>query len=234
LRLRAERHLRRSRSEATQRAYRSDAGHFSLWCRAHGLDDLPAQPDTVVLYLSALAEAGAAISTLRRRAVSISQAHRAAGLPLPTQAEAVRRVLGGIARSRGTRPRQVAALRLPALRAMLAATPEDELLAVRDRAILLVGFAGGLRRSELAALDVGDLSFVDEGVDVFIRRSKTDQEGEGRTIGIPNGRNPATCPVLALTRWLGAAELQGGPLWPVIAPNGRPGTRRRSPEGTVG
>ncbi len=234
LRGRAEEHIRRSKSVATLRAYQSDAGNFSLWCGQHGLGGLPAEPDTVALYLTACAEAGASISTLRRRVVSISQVHKAKGLPSPTATETVRRVLSGIAREAGSRPRQVAALRLGMLTAMLDATPEDDLLAVRDRAILLIGFAGGFRRSELAALEVEDLTFVDEGVDVLIRRSKTDQEGEGRTIGIPRGRRQQTCPVHALRRWLGIAEITAGPLWPVIAPNGRPGTRRRSPQGRLG
>jgi site-specific recombinase XerC len=83
---------------------------------------------------------------------------------------------------------------------MLEATPEDDLISVRDRAILLLGFSSGMRRSELAALDVSDLTFVDQGVDVLIRRSKTDPEGKGRTIGIPRGRNQDTCPRLALER----------------------------------
>jgi site-specific recombinase XerD len=234
LRGRAAEHIRRSKSEATLRAYQSDAGNFSLWCGQHGLDDLPAEPDTVALYLTACAEAGAAVSTLRRRVVSISQVHKAAGHPSPTATETVRRVLSGIARDAGSRPRQVAALRLGMLTGMLDATPEEDLLAVRDRAILLIGFAGGFRRSELAALDAEDVHFVEEGVDILIRRSKTDQEGHGRTIGIPRGRRQETCPVHALRRWLGIAELTAGPLWPVIAPNGRPGTKRRSPQGRIG
>jgi integrase len=146
----------------------------------------------------------------------------------------VRRTLSGIARGTDARPRQVAPLRIGQLRAMLEATPEEDLLAVRDHALLLTGFAGGFRRSELAALRVEDLHFVDEGVDVLIRRSKTDQEGEGRTIGIPRGRHPQTCPVLALQRWLRLAELTAGPLWWGIAPNGRPGTQRHRPEGRLG
>jgi len=146
----------------------------------------------------------------------------------------VRRTLSGIARDLGSRPRQVAPLRLPALRAMIQATPEDDLLEVRDRAILLLGFAGGMRRSEISSLDVSDLSFVDQGVDILIRKSKTDQEGHGRTIGIPKGRHPDTCPVIALQRWLFLAALeQAGPLFPRIVPNGRPATRRRDRIGTA-
>ena len=234
LRLRVEENIRRSKAESTLRAYRGDAGHFALWCHAHGLASLPAEHDTVALYLTACARAGAAVATLRRRVVSISQAHKAAGHPSPTATEVVRRTLSGIARGTESRPRQVAPLRIGALRAMLEATPEEDLLAIRDHALLLMGFAGGFRRSELASLEVEDLRFVEEGVDVLIRRSKTDQEGSGRAIGIPRGRHAETCPVLALQRWLRLAELTSGPLWLAIVPNGRPGTRRRSPAGRVG
>ena len=234
LRQATEAHLRRSKAENTQRAYASDFAGFTLWCQQHQLAHLPAEADTVALYLSACAQADAAIATLRRRLVSISQAHKASGLPPPTESELVRRTLSGIARDLGSRPRQVAPLRLAALRAMLEATPEDDLIAVRDRAILLLGFAGGMRRSEISSLDVTDLSFVDQGVDILIRRSKTDQEGHGRTIGIPKGRHPDTCPVIALQRWLFLAALeQAGPLFPRIVPNGRPASRRPDNKGTL-
>jgi site-specific recombinase XerD len=237
LRQRTAETIRHSKSEATLRAYRSDFAAFQVWCRRFGLSALPATPDTVALYLTACSEAGAATSTLRRRLVAISQAHRAAGhLPSPTQAEAARRTIAGLARTHGSRPRQVTPIRLAALRAMLEATPEDDLLAVRDRALLLLGFASGMRRSELSALDVSDLRFVEQGVDVLIRRGKTDPAAVGRTIGIPRGRHPETCPVLALQRWLFLAELgREGPLFPRTMPNGRsPGERpRRHPAGRL-
>jgi site-specific recombinase XerD len=233
LRQATEDHVRRSKAPATQRAYASGFGSFALWCEQHGLDALPAEPDTVALYLTALAEQDAAVATLRIRLVCIAQAHKAAGFPPPTQAEVVRRTMSGIARTKGTRQRQVAPLRLTGLRTMLEATPEDDLLAIRDRAILLLGFAGGMRRSELAALDVDDLAAVDEGLDVLIRWSKTDQEGAGRTIGIPYGRNAETCPVLAVQRWIRLAGLTTGALFRRIRPNGRPGTERRDPLGQV-
>jgi hypothetical protein len=107
LRLRTAEHIRHSKSEATVRAYRSDFTGFELWCRRFGLSSLPAEPDTVALYLTACGDAGAALSTLRRRLVAISQAHRASGLPSSTQAETVRRTIAGLARTRGSRPRQV-------------------------------------------------------------------------------------------------------------------------------
>jgi site-specific recombinase XerD len=156
-------HLEASRAENTRRAYASDVGSFELWCARYGLDPLPAEARTVALYLTACAEAGAAVATLRRRAVAISKAHQAAGHLSPSSSELARRTLSGIARRRSTRQRRVAPVRLDALKAMLAATPEDDLLAIRDRALLLLGFAGGFRRSELAAVDVEDLTFVEEG-----------------------------------------------------------------------
>ena len=168
--------------------------------------------------------------------MAISQVHRAAGLPSPTQAEAVRRTIAGLARTRGSRPHQVAPLRPASLRAMLEATPEDDLLSLRDRALLLLGFASGMRRNELRALDVSDLRFVEEGVDVLIRRGKTDPQGEGRTTGIPRSRHPETCPVLALERWLSLASLrERDPLFPRLLANGRPTTaaRRRHPAGRI-
>jgi integrase len=230
LRQRTAESIRHSKSEATLRAYQSDFAAFQLWCQCFGLPTLPAAPDTVALYLTACSEAGAATSTLRRRLVAISQAHRAAGhLPSPTQAESVRRTIAGLARTRGSRPRQVTPIRLATLKAMLEATPEDVLLAVRDRALLLLGFASGMRRSELSGLDVSDLTFVEEGVDVLIRRGKTDPTGAGRTIGIPRGRHAETCPVLALQHWLLLAELgRKEPLFPRTLPTGRsPGKRPR-------
>jgi integrase len=237
LRQATEDHIRRSKAPATQRAYASGFGSFELWCQRHGLVALPAEPDTVALYLTALAEQEAAVATLRMRLVCIAQAHKAAGVLTPTTAEPVRRTMSGIGRTKGTRQRQVAPLRLSTIRAMLKAipeeAPEEDLLAIRDRAVLLLGFAGGMRRSELAALDVEDLTEVDEGLDVLIRWSKTDQEGAGRTIGVPRGRHPETCPVIAVQRWLRLADLTAGPLFRRIRPNGRPGTERRDPLGQV-
>jgi site-specific recombinase XerD len=224
-------HLEASRAKSTRRAYASDVGSFELWCGRFGLDPLPASPETVALYLTACDQAGAAVATLRRRTVAISKAHQAVGHPSPTRHELVRRTLSGIARQRGTRQRRVAPVRLEGLKAMLDASPEEDLLAIRDRAILLLGFAGGFRRSELAGLDVEDLTFVQEGVDVLLRRSKTDQEGEGRAVAIPRGRNRETCPVIALRRWLDIGNITNGPLFRRMRANGRPGTRRRDPLG---
>ena len=219
LRVATGEHIARSKSEATTRAYATGFGAFELWCHRYDLSSLPAAPDTVACYLTALAARDAAVATLRTRIVAISQAHKAAGYPPPAQSETVRRTMAGIARAKGTRQRQVAPLRIDMLKAMLAATPEDETIGVRDRAILLIGFAGGFRRSELAALDAEDLKFVESGVDILIRRSKTDQEGAGRTVGIANGRHEETDPVLALRRWITVSGVTTGALFLRIRPN---------------
>jgi integrase len=231
--LEAELDVRGTRSENTTRAYRSDLGHFGLWCQRFSLDAMPTTPETVALYVSALAGASppAKVSTVRRRLVAISQAHKAAGHPSPTSTEVVRRTVAGLGRHLGSRPRQVAPLRLAQLRALLDATPEDDLLAVRDRALLLVGFAGGFRRSELSALDLEDLRFVEEGVDILIRGGTNGPEDRGRTIRIPRGQRPETCPVTALLRWTGIAELEEGPLFRQLLLHHRVGAARLSPQG---
>jgi integrase len=233
LRLEAELNIRSARSENTTRAYRSDLDHFALWCRRFSLDSMPATSETVALYVSALAGASppAKVSTVRRRLVALSQAHKAAGHPSPTTAEVVRTTVAGIGRRLGSLRRQVLPLRLAQLRALLDATPEDDLLAVRDRALLLVGFAGGLRRSELSALDVENLRLVDEGVDILVRRGTADAGDRGRSILIPRGRRPETCPVTALRRWIGDAGLEQGPLFRRILLHDRVGAARLSPQG---
>jgi site-specific recombinase XerD len=205
--------LEASTAPATHRAHRSDLAHFSLYCHQHGLCPLPATPDTVALYVASLAGAGARLSTIRRRLASISVAHQAAGhADSPTRSALVRTTVRGAARRLGSAPRQATALRLATLRRLLAATPEDTALGVRDRCALLLGFAGALRRSELAALEVADLRREEEGVVVRIRRSKTDPQAAGRELGIPRGRHPETCPVTATLRWVTVAGIDDGPL----------------------
>jgi integrase len=125
----------------------------------------------------------------------------------------VRSTVKGIRRSKGTTQRQAAPATVPILRRLID-TCGDDLMGIRDRALLLLGFAGALRRSELVALDLADLDFTLEGLVVTIRRSKTDQEGAGRTLGIPYGADLITCPVRSVRAWMEAAKLERGPLWP--------------------
>jgi len=172
------------------------------WCAAHDLPSLPAAPEAVALYLTALAER-CKVSTLQRRISAISQAHQAAELEPPTRSLAVRTVMAGIRRAKGTAQAGKAAAVTDTIRMMVGTLPRS-LLGLRDRALLLLGFAAALRRS------------------------KTDQEGQGRTIGIPPGANTVTCPVRALKGWIKVAGIEEGPLFRPITRHGRIAASRLS------
>ena len=198
---RAAEFARSSRSAATERAYRSDWTDFSGWCERAGLSPLPAAPATVGAYLSART-GELKVATLHRRLAAITAAHRMAGLGLDGGHPAIARVLAGIRRAYGTRQQAKTAILTEDLRRVVRALPTT-LAGIRDKAVLLVGFAGAFRRSELAALDLGDISLANAGLTITIRRSKTDQEGAGRQVGIPRARKTSvTCPVAALESWL--------------------------------
>jgi site-specific recombinase XerD len=211
--------IEQAKAPNTLRAYRADWRDFTGWCEARGLVPLPATPETVTLYLSDLA-GHCKVATLTRRLSAISQAHQMAGHEAPTSAAAVRTVMAGIRRTKGTAAAAKAATLTGDIRAMVAALP-DGLLGIRDRALLLVGFAGGFRRSELVSLDQCDLEFTKDGLTVALRRSKTDQECQGRKVGIPYGSNPETCPIRALQAWLEAAAITGGPVFRGVNRHGR-------------
>lgn len=214
---RARHYAREARAANTRRAYRADWADFTGWCQAHGRTALPAVPATVVLYLSDRAET-LKTGTLQRRLSAISQAHKAADLDTPTADRAVRRVMTGIRRQNGTAQQGKAPAITREIRAMVETLPLT-LRGRRDRALLLLGFAGAFRRSELVGLDVADVQTTDEGLVVHVRRSKTDQEGAGRTVGIPYGSRPATCPVRAVRDWLAIAGLTEGPLFRGVDPH---------------
>jgi site-specific recombinase XerD len=210
------------RSPATVRAYRSDLADFSAWCDAAGKSALPASADTLTCYLISQARLGRLPSTLARRVTAIREGHTSAGLASPVTAD-VLEVLAGLRRRLGVAPRRAkAAVSVAELRAMLAALDGlPPALAARDRALLLVGFASGLRRSELAALDLADVSIVRQGVVLRVRRSKTDQSGKGREVGVHKGRRPATCPRYALDRWIVERGSWPGALFCHVGPVGR-------------
>jgi site-specific recombinase XerC len=208
---RASEFAHNSKSENTIRAYRSDWAHFESWCKAHGQSSLPATSETVGLYVADLA-ASLKTATITRRISAISQAHQIAGVETPTKSSQVRLVMAGIRRTKGTAQAAKTPVLVDDLRRMISRLPEN-LLGVRDRALLLIGFGGAFRRSELVALDVADVAVTRDGLVVTIRRSKTDQEGEGRKLGIPYGSNPATCPVRALQDWQSQCGFTEGPLF---------------------
>ena len=214
----ARAYAEQSTADSTKRAYSADWQHFTAWCEVHGLPSLPADVATLCAYLAECADEYK-LSTIERRMSSIGKAHRLAGHPDPTKTEQTHLVMKGIRRKLGRAQTQKAPATVEPLRAMLG-TLESSRAGLRDRALLLLGFAGAFRRSELVSLDVADLRFVAGGVEVTVRRSKTDQEGEGTVKGIPLGSNSATCPVRALRAWLAAAELVSGALFRPIDRHG--------------
>jgi len=203
----------------TRRAYRSDWTDFVAWCERYDLTALPATPETVARYLSALA-AVAKVSTVGRRLTAIAKAHRTAGHDSPTKSEVVHLTMRGIRRTHGVAPTQKAPALLADLRAMVATLPETP-LGTRDRALLLLGFAGAFRRSELVSLDVADLAFGERGLTVTVRRAKGDQEGAGTIKGIPFGRHGLTCPVTAVRDWLDMSGITDGPVFRPINRHGQ-------------
>jgi site-specific recombinase XerD len=196
-------YARASKSAATRKAYQTDAADFTAWCDRHGLEALPASVSTVAAYLAGLAKEGLKASTITRRCAGIRYMHRMAGFEPPTSHEAIKAVLAGIRRSVGTAVTRKAPATAEAIRAMLQDMPSD-LRGLRDRGLLLLGFAGALRRSELVALDVSDLEETTEGMLVRIRRSKTDQEGVGDFVSVPHGSRLR--PVAALKEAAGITE----------------------------
>jgi integrase len=220
-------------TESTKRAYESDWQAFWRFCRDHDLLDLPADPETVAIHLTDMADSGLSVSTIQRRSISISAIHRAAGFESPAKTDRVRRVIKGIKKRLGTAPRQAKALSWPDIRRMVQHC-DTSIIGVRDSAILLLGWTSALRRSELVALDIGDLEFVEQGLILTIRRSKTDQMGEGAKIGIPSISNDAYCPVFAVQRWIARAKSRSpsNPLFLKIGASGR-NEWFREPEGRL-
>lgn len=204
----------------TREAYGAQWHAFVAWARLCGLEVLPALPSTLASYIAHLAqERGTAPASIDLALAAISTAHLLAGLPSPRSAPEVRLVRKGLRRDRGTAQKQAEALTPAQLRAMVEALPDD-LHGKRDRALLLLGFATALRRSEFVALDVADVRFVDEGLEVNVRKSKTDQEGQGRVVAVHRGARADTCPVRALRAWLDAAGITEGPLFRGFAGKG--------------
>jgi len=215
----AQEYVRASRSKGTQKLYAHHWRSFQGWCVETGVPALPATPEVVATYASTvISEIKPA--TLQLRLAAISVRHQGAGLPSPTRTELVRSVMKGIRREHGSDQERKAALVTEDIRAMITNLPGSEIKRARDRALLLLGFAGGFRRSELIGMDAGHLAFELEGLRITLPRSKTDQEGKGREIGITSGRHRETCPVQAARQWLGAAEIDSGPVFRPINRHG--------------
>jgi integrase len=203
--------VRASKAVNTLRGYQSDWRDFCAWCEERALGPLPAAPETVAAYI---AECAGRLKpgSIQRRLNAIAEAHKAAGLESPTHHAIVANTMKGIRRTLGTAPAQKAPTLTDDIRVMIEAT-DAGIIGTRDRALVLLGFAGAFRRSELVGLDVEDCAFGKDGLTVTLRRSKVDQEGVGRKIGIPYGANPDTCPVRVLQAWLEQAGITSGPLF---------------------
>ena len=223
----AREYIRASKAESTIRGYRADWRDFCQWCEGHGVCPLPASPEIVASYIAECA-GRLKVGSIQRRLNAIAEAHKTVGLETPTAAGIVRNTVKGIKRTLGTAAVQKAAALTDDIRAMLQAT-DAGLIGLRDRALILLGFAGAFRRSEVVGLDVGDCGFGKDGLTVTLRRSKTDQRGEGRKIGIPYGSNPDTCPVRVLQVWVEQSSVTGGPVFRSINRHGQIQRGRLSP-----
>ena len=213
LRAEVEAYVQAGIASATKRAYRADLDHFKAWGGT-----VPATDAQLAAYLADHA-AVLKVSTLTRRLAAVSIAHEARDLANPVRTPLVRATMRGIRREHGAAQHQAKPLLREDLFVVLGAMG-DRLKDLRDRALLLIGFAGGLRRSELAAINLIDFERVREGIILTIRRSKTDQDGVGRKIGIPFGRT-IHCPVRALENWLSAARIEDGPVFRPVDRHGR-------------
>jgi len=205
-----------SRSSATRKAYAADWQVFCGWCQDQGLAPLPATPATVALFLAAEASRGRKPATVTRRCAAIRFAHKLQGFSTPTGEAAVTEVLAGIRRVHGAAPRRVAPATAERLVSMLAACGSD-LRGLRDRALLIVGFGGALRRSELVAIRVEDVEVTADGIKVTLPRSKTDQEGAGQVVAILDG--PRLRVKASIAAWKAAAGIEAGPLFRSIMKN---------------
>lgn len=218
---RLQRYADKAWAENTLRAYRFDWEHFADWCATYDRDPLPADVETVGLYLGSIAP-DFSLATIERRLSGINATHRRHNLAPPAVISEgpLMRIWRGIVREKSRRQDKAEPLMAQDLRLIVQSLPRDPetneltIEALRDRALLLIGWAGALRRSELVALTTADVEIVaGDGLRLIVRRSKTDQEGEGLVKGIPYGDHADTCPVMALRTWLQAAEIEGGPIF---------------------
>ena len=193
--------LKNSKANNTLRAYQSDYRDFSLFCSKNGLSSMPTQPKIVALYITHLSKFSK-FSTLKRRIASISVMHKLKGHYLDTKHPIIMENLHGIKRTFGSRQKAKKPLLINNLKKIIKAIDQEKKERDRDRALILIGFAGGFRRSELVSILKEDVELVDEGVKILIKKSKTDQSGEGSIKAIPYFQNQEFCPVIALKKYM--------------------------------
>jgi site-specific recombinase XerD len=208
--------LKNSKANNTVRAYKSDFSDFVLFCAKNGFKSLPSEPKIVSIYLTYLSSKEVKISTLKRRLVSIGVIHKLKGHYLDTKHPSIIENLMGIKRRKGSIQRGKKPLLINDLKAIINVIDNEknqEIKKFRDRSIILIGFSGGFRRNEIVSLDYEDLDFVQEGLKINLKRSKTDQYGEGSVKGLPYFDNTEYCPVVSIRKWIEVSKIKSGPLF---------------------
>ena len=208
--------LQNSKADNTIRAYKSDFKDFSLFCVQNGFKPLPSEPKIVSLYLTHLSTREVKMSTLKRRLVSIGVIHKLKGHYLDTKHPSIVENIMGIKRRKGSIQKSKKPILINNLKKIINVIDEqnkEEIKKLRDRSIILIGFSGGFRRNEIVSLDYDDLDFVTEGLKIKLRRSKTDQFGEGSVKGLPYFDNAQYCPVTSIQKWIEITNINTGPLF---------------------
>ena len=208
--------LQNSKANNTVRAYKSDFNDFELFCLQNGFKSLPSEPKIVSLYLTHLSTKDAKMSTLKRRLVSIGVIHKIKGHYLDTKHPAIIENILGIKRRKGSIQKSKKPILIRHLKEIINVIDQlnkDEIKKFRDRSIILIGFSGGFRRNEIVSLDYDDLDFVPEGLKINVKRSKTDQFGEGFTKALPYFDSTKYCPVVSLKKWIEISKINSGPLF---------------------
>ena len=208
--------LQSSKASNTVRAYKSDFNDFGLFCAQNAFKSLPSEPKIVSLYLTYLSSKGSKMSTLKRRLVSIAVIHKLKGYYLDTKHPLIIENIMGIKRRKGSIQKGKKPILINNLKNIINVIDQkvkEEIKRSRDRSIILIGFSGGFRRNEIVTLDFDDLDFVSEGLKINIKRSKTDQFGEGFVKALPYFDNSQYCPVVSLKKWLNISKINEGPLF---------------------
>ena len=208
--------LQNSKSNNTVRAYKSDFRDFDLFCTQNGFKSLPSEPKIVSLYLTHLSTKDVKMSTLKRRLVSIGVIHKLKGHYLDTKHPSIIENIMGIKRRKGSIQIGKKPLLISNLKKIINVIDEaknEKIKILRDRSIILTGFSGGFRRNELVSLNYEDLDFVEEGLKINLRRSKTDQFGEGSIKGLPYFDNSQYCPVVSIQKWIEISKINSGALF---------------------
>mgnify|MGYP001245616607 CR=1 FL=1 len=208
--------LQNSKANNTVRAYKSDFNDFGLFCSQNGFKSLPSEPKVVSLYLTHLSTKDVKMSTLKRRLVSIGVIHKLKGHYLDTKHQSIIENIMGIKRRKGSIQKGKKPLLINNLRILINVIDKEkneEIKKLRDRSIILIGFSGGFRRNEIVSLDYDDLEFVHEGLKISLKRSKTDQFGEGSIKGLPYFENSKYCPVISIKKWIEISKISSGAIF---------------------